>query len=599
MPDHRTTHTLTTQDDKQSHSFNVSCMNRAGNFSSVRQITFNVDFSIGGTITSTEPSGVLSSSSVALTARTNKDAFCEIAESNGTSLFYQQFAASGGLLHTQQRGNLSEGSYAFRVRCSFFAPSVTREALLNFTIDRTPPTITSINDGNRSCSLAPPFPSVMASDAHSFVVAYEYQLLEKPSTVIANGTLNATNGTLAHVNISLGKDYFFKLKPIDAAGNIGRESASDGFTVIPANSTICRDDKAPVIAINSTVTRTGTSVSVSCVDDNGCASVKYGTSERQETCQSNKTYSTPVVVEKDSFFCVLATDTAGITATRNEQIKVPDKDGDGVTDPFDKCADTPSGETVDDKGCSSPQLLVDKDGDGLDDSWELRHDAVNCALDPSNRDSDGDGVNDGDEDYDGDGMNNKEEFRTRNDPCSAEKPKAGTDTPGSGTETPRAPADEESSLLAALFIVFGTFLALAGAAYLIYVHYYQKQILHPAALSAPVPRPVRSLRPSPPSSFEISPEARALALKRQEARYKAERERRNLLFSAFGESSGPEKKTEYVEKQAAHSEQKAKPVQPIAHSHTFERLSKLTGKSSDTSDTLRKLQSLAQRGKKK
>ena len=71
----------------------------------------------------------------------------------------------------------------------------------------------------------------------------------------------------------------------------------------------------------------------------------------------------------------------------------PDADGDGVPDRKDKCPDTPSGATVDEKGCPK-----DSDGDGVYDGidtcpdtpadWPV--DAKGCP-----KDSDGDGVPDG------------------------------------------------------------------------------------------------------------------------------------------------------------------------------------------------------------
>jgi hypothetical protein len=582
--EHRTTHILTTRDDGQTHEFNVSCINRAENRSSTARIRFAVDFSVGGTITSLEPRGALSSSSVTLIARTNKDAFCEIAESNGTSLFYQQFSSTGGIMHSNPRGNLTEGNHAFHIKCSFFAPTVTRDAILNFTIDRTPPTINSADDGNVSCSGQTHLPTVNAADTHSSVIAYDYQLFEKPTTLVGNGTMNATNATL-NTNMTVGKDYFFKLKPIDAAGNVGRESSTDGFTIIAANSSKCLDGQPPVLTISQNAVRTGTVVNVSCTDENGCASVKYGTSERQESCLPTQSYLTAVIIQKNSFFCVLAMDTAGNPATRNEEIKVADKDDDGVTDTFDNCPDTPSGQEVDDKGCASAQLLTDGDKDGLDDSWELRHDeGTVCALDPRNPDTDGDGVNDGDEDYDGDGMDNVEEMKARSDPCAAVAPPTISDPPPSDGSP--GGTDEEASPLAGLFIIFGLFLAFGGGAYLGYVHYYQKRVTARPSLPQHQMSTMSIARPTRPVQ-RMPPEIQQAAIQRQEARRETERQRRSLLFSAFGGAPDAEKKKVSIEKRP---EQK--------QSSAFERLSKLTRGTPD-SDTLTKLKNLAQKGKRK
>ena len=46
-----------------------------------------------------------------------------------------------------------------------------------------------------------------------------------------------------------------------------------------------------------------------------------------------------------------------------------DSDSDGVTDDIDNCTDTPSGETVDENGCSSDQR--DDDNDGINNGNDL------------------------------------------------------------------------------------------------------------------------------------------------------------------------------------------------------------------------------------
>jgi hypothetical protein len=47
-------------------------------------------------------------------------------------------------------------------------------------------------------------------------------------------------------------------------------------------------------------------------------------------------------------------------------VSAEDSDGDGVSDAYDLCPQTPTGETVDSDGCSSSQK--DTDGDGVSDA---------------------------------------------------------------------------------------------------------------------------------------------------------------------------------------------------------------------------------------
>jgi outer membrane protein OmpA-like peptidoglycan-associated protein len=70
-----------------------------------------------------------------------------------------------------------------------------------------------------------------------------------------------------------------------------------------------------------------------------------------------------------------------------------DTDGDGVSDRKDKCPDTPSGATVDEKGCPK-----DTDGDGVYDGLDRCPDTpAGTPVDASGctKDTDGDGVHDG------------------------------------------------------------------------------------------------------------------------------------------------------------------------------------------------------------
>lgn len=83
-----------------------------------------------------------------------------------------------------------------------------------------------------------------------------------------------------------------------------------------------------------------------------------------------------------------------------EEIKVVDSDGDGVSDDVDACPSTPSGTQVNAEGCPAETeevKVMDADGDGVVDADDkcpttpagAPVDAMGCALD-----SDGDGVKD-------------------------------------------------------------------------------------------------------------------------------------------------------------------------------------------------------------
>lgn len=90
----------------------------------------------------------------------------------------------------------------------------------------------------------------------------------------------------------------------------------------------------------------------------------------------------------------------------------PDEDADGIPDSRDNCPSTENKEQEDlDKDAVGDACDDDIDGDGLQNEWEDLHN-----LDKFAADSDGNGVNDGEEDFDSDQLNNIEEQRARTDP---------------------------------------------------------------------------------------------------------------------------------------------------------------------------------------
>jgi len=109
-----------------------------------------------------------------------------------------------------------------------------------------------------------------------------------------------------------------------------------------------------------------------------------------------------------------------------------DSDGDTIPNDQDKCPGTPKGERVDKNGCSVSQR--DTDNDGMLDSWELKYGFD--PEDPSNAgvDSDGDGLTNLQEynyfkqtgreidptkkDTDGDGWTDDEELKAGTDPTN-------------------------------------------------------------------------------------------------------------------------------------------------------------------------------------
>lgn len=80
---------------------------------------------------------------------------------------------------------------------------------------------------------------------------------------------------------------------------------------------------------------------------------------------------------------------------------IPDSDGDGINDADDDCSNTPEGATVDAVGCADSQK--DTDSDGVTDDLDQ------CANTPSSETADSSGCGPSQRDSDGDGVNDDQD----------------------------------------------------------------------------------------------------------------------------------------------------------------------------------------------
>ncbi|MBS3117155.1 carboxypeptidase regulatory-like domain-containing protein [Candidatus Woesearchaeota archaeon] len=464
---------------KKEYKLNVQCKNAAGNLSEVKEIVFTVDYSQVGNIVSISPQGGLfKETKIPFSVQTTHKAFCEY-RINDTFIPFSQGADTRS--HSTLFQALLEKEYKIPLRCTLADRKAESE--IRFTVDRTAPVITRVDDGNYTCG--GDFISVFVTHPNeSSIASYRYELYEigedksrlvialpstRNTTIAGSGSSSGRSGssatsssiftsTLRGSSVSpkgtlitsqivdatqplkiltstLKENYTYKVKVLaqDNAGNTGQFAESDGVTVVSKNFTACTQQQdrpagGPVVEFSiDDASCTSLSVQLECKDSIGCKDIKIGQHGTSTICNATTPYtSSPLTFTKTSFLCYRVENNAGKNGTQIKKITFPDADGDGVTDRCDKCTATAAGKRTDEEGCATGDAPPDKpkqdtDTDGLPDYWERIYNSIVCALNEGSADSDQDGVSDNEEDYDNDKATNYQEYQSRTDPCSAEE----------------------------------------------------------------------------------------------------------------------------------------------------------------------------------
>ncbi len=185
---------------------------------------------------------------------------------------------------------------------------------INFILDQTPPSITSIADGNFSCG-SDEIGLMVYTDELGDIAQYIYEVYdagEMPNnpykenatnlTSSASASTKPTTGQLIYsgnysgslpVKISTedlinGRKYKFKVRAVDSVGNIGQFVESDGIAITKKNYSICELDKdAPMINfVQNKSSCTAVKVELFCNDIVGCKTILYGTHGISTKCNA-------------------------------------------------------------------------------------------------------------------------------------------------------------------------------------------------------------------------------------------------------------------------------------------------------------------------
>ncbi len=454
------------------HNFEiqVQCKNGAGLLSETTIIPFQVDYSAIGAIESVSPDGgIFTVTELPLEVQTSKSAVCDYQE-NET---YIGLAGAFSRSHAGSLSNLPEGDLRFPIRCQM--GDHTAEALSAFTIDRTPPQVRDINDGNITCGRTPI--SILASTTDAQIVSYYYEVYDlglqglptqtrrsdlnarssgsqtpspnsptptpdqaTPAPVLTGGTLilNSTANPVMPLLIptdmfnltdNQSRKLYVKLKATDAAGLQGPFNTSDGVLVVGENFSVCKEDTSPpsirlFIEDNESCSRV--LASMTCQDTTGCFNLTYGQTDAEKSCIANQSYSgQKLSYSKKGFLCYNVEDNVGNIGKGVFSVPFLDTDGDGVMNRCDNCSTTGAGAIAGATGCAHNDplpvdLIKDTDGDRLLDAFEKKYSS--CGMDYLKVDTDKNNIKDSDEDPDKDGRTNLEEMLSESDPCTLDEP---------------------------------------------------------------------------------------------------------------------------------------------------------------------------------
>ena len=579
--EHQTIFNINFQGAKKEYVLAVACKNGAGDISETKNIQFTVDYSALGAITKITPSGYLQQKNITLAVETSKRAVCEYKQ----GLDYVPFQSGAGTVHSTMLGGLEEKKYIIPIRC-MIEDHIT-EANAVFTIDQTPPRISSVDDGTATCGATDM--QMMVSTNENNISGYYYEVydLGQQATYssssfsadsfsnqqtqqnnsnisssdrfsyfgIPSGTLvlNASAGpglplAIPTTSLEQGHKYKAKVMAIDAAGNVGSFGDSDGFTVTSADYVTCESDEgAPAVrvVINDSLPEscTTTPAELQCGDNNGCT-ISYGKAASAELCLPEQVYNgQKILFDKSGWICYAVKDSIGNNYSGSQRITLLDDDGDSVLDSCDQCADTAPGKVADEIGCASGQIPLsergkDADKDGLPDMWEKLYDEEQCNLDFMSADSNADEVSDTLEDYDKDGYTNYEEYGKEFNPCLADPGKTGISV------TAMKPKGDALNLVAWVFLLLGLLLVLGGAGYLVY-YYTSGQSRSPAKATGAIRTSTTSARPTarPAAALLIQPQkivqswADKLASLRKSSVERTKERARREVFAEFGKQS--------------------------------------------------------------
>ncbi len=614
-----------TVDKEGNYTYQIACKNKAGLVSGPTSISFVVNLGATIVIISHTPQ-YFNTTTVTLAIETNKLAQCKYSETDQTAQNGKLFGAPS-YTHTAKI-NSTLGIHTFYAVCKDqYLQQWSDPIQLNFVVDTTSPVMLYVDD--TSVQVSPPDKSCytdrlrvkfLAQDSESGVKDYFYTILRNNQPII--GLANTfTSGEWIWVdNLTLQDNaiYFFSVRARNFVGLSSNDKLSDGITIDTSscgNATLsCRD--GGTCKVNETCNDNSDCKSRFCVS-NKCreATCNDGFQNQGESfvdcggpcnkCLNGK--SCRINSDCQSNSCNVGTcgeaETCANGKLDTNEADVdcggpcPNKCNEGMSCNNDldcdnqlKCVSAQCKKTQQEEQNKPP--VVDSDGDGLPDDWEIQN-----GLNPND-------PNDANLDNDKDGLTNREEYesqKTFGKPTDPNK----SDTDGDGYSDKQEidkgtnPLDSlsfpKSNLTKILLFILGAVVLISGFGYLAYVTIEKRR---ETEFEMPQQRSIRMMQ-TPQQikrpAFTQRPDLRIReSLKAKEMQKDLERKN---LFSGFGSGkleSKPQAKEQNQEKSEKEIESK-KPEQKIVSP----KVKKKPQEKQPKEDVFAKLKEISQETKKK